>query len=166
MAVPAKKRRHVWAIVAGVLLVAAAAVFTVSRLILSPSQSSQASDGKAGMSVKYNRSGRKLKSVHITVNPTFPNAKIHIEVLRSGGSSGSTSTAGETVVYKKQVSAKNTPAGTTSTWSGTLAPSDWDGGCRPGVYWIYENAVSTSASLTNGNNTDSQSETSDRFRCG
>ena len=163
MANSAEKRRNIWVIVAVVLLVAIAAVLAAIWLIPSSSQSSPV-DTRPRLSVKYNRSGKELKSVHVTVNPTFPNAKIEIQVLHIGDTS--TSTAGETIVFKKQVSAKNIPAGTASTWSGTLAPTDWNGGCKAGIYWIYENAVSTSASLTQTTETDSQSETSARFRCG
>jgi hypothetical protein len=44
------------------------------------------------------------------------------------------------VVFSKHVSLNSSPSpprwGTVSEWSGTLSPSDWDGGCQNAAYWL------------------------------
>lgn len=83
------------------------------------------------------------------------------------GPTGGNASAGGTLVYEKQVSgtpprpflgptggiggpkipawAKVTGA---SIWSGTLYPSDWEGGCEAGRYWIHVVAVGPGTSLS------------------
>jgi hypothetical protein len=39
------------------------------------------------------------------------------------------------------------PDGTLSTWSGTLTPSDWHGGCQDALYWV-ESTVFPAGSST------------------
>ena len=81
---------------------------------------------KDAISVQFNRNGATLESVDVTVTDR-EKAGIQLEVFwGSPGSFGPN-------VYRGWVSAADTSSG---TWSGTLSPSDWKGGCQDGVYWI------------------------------
>jgi hypothetical protein len=85
----------------------------------------------------------------IVVRLTAPdrNAKAHLRVMRGnpfGGFSGSPA-LDRHVVFQEHVRMKNIaspeegPPGAValSTWSGTLRPSDWDGGCRKALYQVF-----------------------------
>lgn len=128
------------------------------------------------MSVSYNRSGGAsssvgsgaLSSVDVTVNPSMADATIEIEVLYSSASTGADVTAANSqVVYQKQVSATNTASTVNglSTWSGTLTPSEWSGGCQSGIYNILALSVGPGTSLANATYKNSDRYYSGMFSC-
>ncbi len=112
-----------------------------------------------------------LSSVDVRVHSFSANDSVELKVIHS------TPGTGDSVVYTKQVSTganssscangatgASGPTGQTgptgasgprqfcfnmgSTWSGTLVPSDWNGGCQPsGDYWI-STADATSVKFT------------------
>jgi hypothetical protein len=97
------------------------------------------------MTESYNRSGGILNSIDLTVNPSMADAKIQLEVLHTDQTTPLLGTnPSSEVVYTEVVSATNTTPGTAaaanvgpSSWSGTLDPSLWGGGCQgSGFYEI------------------------------
>ncbi len=99
-----------------------------------------------------------LSSVDVRVHSDTAHASIQLRVVHSDP------TGGDSVVYTRQIStgasASSCPSGATGTtgpsgasgptgsncfntgssWSGTLVPSDWNGGCQSsGDYWISAN---------------------------
>jgi len=84
-----------------------------------------------------------LQSVDVTVSAGLPDAEVQLQVLHHVST-------GIEVVFAKQLSTTDIPPaalyGPTgaqgfgppvpgrSFWSGSLYPSDWDGGCQPGLY--------------------------------
>jgi hypothetical protein len=120
------------------------------------------------MSVTYNRSGGTLSSINLTVNPSMPDASIELQVLHSSASTASdVNTANSEVVYQAQVSATNTSstAAEPSSWSGTLSPSDWSGGCQSGLYQILAVSVGPGTSLANASSANSERDYSGAFSC-
>jgi hypothetical protein len=85
-----------------------------------------------------------LASISVTVKPDIANATSEIEVLHSDGSATGTTE----VVFREQVSTTPLPGPDgLSTWSGTLYPSDWTGGCQSGTYGIRVVSVPPGTSL-------------------
>lgn len=82
------------------------------------------------------RTDGAISSIAVTVFGTVVDTTAHLEVRMWGAES---SGAGR-VVFAKQVSLNSIhpPArwGAVSEWSGTLSPSDWDGGCQDAAYWL------------------------------
>ena len=121
-----------------------------------------------------------LTSLDVTVNPDFADAGVEIEVLHSTGGAKET-------VYKTQIVAGTIPScgsgptgqigptgayGPTgchatgaSTWSGTLVPTDWSGGCQAGTYWISAVAVPAGTSLSEATSENSERFGSQGFTC-
>lgn len=98
----------------------------------------------APMSVNPTFSGGTLSSVAVTVNPDIADASVRVQVIHSDATTYADAYAAESagtdqVVFQEQGSATNTStpgAAGASTWSGTLSPSDWSGGCQSGLYRI------------------------------
>ena len=92
------------------------------------------------MSVSFTRNGATLSSISVTVNPDIVDASIQVEVLHSSATTPWAVTAANTdVVYQSPVfasTATGSKSGGLSTWSGSLSPSDWNGGCQSGQYYI------------------------------
>ena len=97
--------------------------------------------GFSPIALQLTRSGQRVTSIDVTVNAPTREATMLLQVLR-GSPYGPDSN--RTVVFQEQVpmtsivSPANGPSGTValSTWSGTLTPSDWDGGCQNALYTV------------------------------
>lgn len=95
----------------------------------------------------FNRGPGGLKSVHVTVRATTLGGTAELEVVR--GRVNAQDVTPDEVVFKERVPMTNIsstrlgPPGTQilSTWSGTLSPSDWRGGCRRGPFEIVVQVV-------------------------
>jgi hypothetical protein len=122
------------------------------------------------LSVALTRSGGTLRSLAVTVNPNIDNATVQVEVLHGAASTTpGVATGTIDVVYQNQVSttAPSTASpGALSTWSGTLSPSDWKGGCQSGLYEILAVSVGPGTSLADANYKNSESDYSGWFSCG
>ncbi len=102
------------------------------------------------ITLRFTRGAQGITSIHVTVNAPNRDASIRLQVLR-GNPYGPDS--GRKVVFQEQASMTNIespaagPPGTValSTWSGTLSPSNWDGGCEKALYTV---RASNSAQIT------------------
>lgn len=104
----------------------------------------------------FNRDGQMLTSVAVTVrDQNYTDATMTIEVLHRDASQP----ADIGVAKMETVFAETAPMTATgaigdgavlSTWSGTLSPSDWNGGCQPGYYVIWT-AVDPAGTTVAGN---------------
>ena len=90
------------------------------------------------------RSGGEVTSMDVTVNAATLGGTALLQVVRGTWDGNLPSTDGQ-VVYEEEVPMTNIaspeighPPGTEalSTWSGTLSPSDWHGGCQSVPYWL------------------------------
>ena len=86
-----------------------------------------------------------ITSIGVTINASTLGGTARLQVVRvKRVDITETSLAGGNVVFQQQVPMTNLatpgsgPVGTQplSTWSGTLSPSDWDGGCQSAKYVI------------------------------
>jgi len=105
-----------------------------------------------GLQISYFHSGGALSSIAVTLNPNVANASVQLQVVHSEATSYAEAYAGSTqVVFQKQVSTTTPSASSSalSTWSGTLSPSDWSGGCQSGLYQIKWVAVGPGTSFAN-----------------
>lgn len=82
------------------------------------------------------RTDGAISSIAVTVRGEVADSTAHLQVRMQGTHS---SGAGR-VVFSRTVSLNSTPSppvrGLVSEWTGTLSPSDWDGGCQDAVYWL------------------------------
>jgi hypothetical protein len=93
------------------------------------------------IALHFTRAAQGITSIDVTVNSSSRDATMQLQVLR-GNPYGPDS--GRKVVFQKQVpmtdiaSPAAGPTGTValSTWSGTLSPSDWNGGCQNALYAV------------------------------
>lgn len=100
----------------------------------------------------YVHSGGALSSIAVTLNPNVANANVRLQVVHSDATSYAKAYAGNAqVVFQEQVSTTTPPAPSSglSTWSGTLTPSNWSGGCQNGLYEIKWVAVQPGTSFAN-----------------
>jgi hypothetical protein len=145
------RRRMALALAACVAVAAPAIVF--SGLFSSshtPVQQSQVTStprprsrplGFMPITLHFTHGAQGIESIDVTVNAPSRDATMRLQVLR-GNPYGPDS--GRQVVFQEQASMTNIgspaegPIGTValSTWSGSLSPSDWDGGCRNALYAI------------------------------
>jgi hypothetical protein len=103
------------------------------------------------ITLHFTRGTQGITSIAVTVNASNRDANMRLQVLR-GNPYGPDS--GRQVVFEEQVPMTNIgspalgPPGTValSTWSGTLSPSDWDGGCQDALYAVQANTGSTALS--------------------
>lgn len=147
-------RRIVLVLAAGIAVAAPAVVFSGSFSSSSVPPSSPPNPvqtptgpvprvprGFSPMALRLTRSGQRVTSLAVTVNAPTHETTMQLEVLR-GSPYGPDSN--RTVVFEEQVpmtnitSPANGPSGTVarSTWSGTLTPTDWDGGCQNALYTV------------------------------
>jgi hypothetical protein len=97
--------------------------------------------GFAPIRLEFVRSGGSVASIRVVVNAPRRNGNMRLQVMR-GNPYGPDS--GRHVVFQEQApmtnikSPANGPPGTValSTWSGTLSPSNWDGGCQNALYAV------------------------------
>ena len=146
------------AILAGAAISAAAAVLIATGTFSSaapssnaagqntadPSSAAHGSIARTMITVGYNRSGGTLNSIDLTVNPSMPDAQIRLQVLHTDVDVSKLAPGvdpSSNVVYTEVVSATNTTPGTAaaangpSSWSGTLDPSRWKGGCQSSGFY-------------------------------
>jgi len=103
--------------------------------------------GFEGVELDFARDAKSLSEIAVTLTAPYRHAKAHLRVMRGnpfGGFAGAP-TLDRRLVFQAHVRMKNIaapdegPPGTValSTWSGTLIPSDWDGGCEKALYGVY-----------------------------
>jgi hypothetical protein len=94
-------------------------------------------------SEQFSGSGHSVTSIGMTIRASIADATLQVQVFRSDTLQQpppSPDNAGSRLVFQEQVPMTNLasaePDGTLSTWSGTLSPSAWDGGCQNALYRI------------------------------
>jgi len=103
--------------------------------------------GFEGVELDFARDAKSLSEIAVSLTAPYRDAKAHLRVMRGnpfGGFAGAP-TLDRRLVFQAHVRMKNIaapdegPPGTValSTWSGTLIPSDWDGGCEKALYGVY-----------------------------
>jgi hypothetical protein len=96
-----------------------------------------------------------LASLSVTTKPTIADANTEVEVLLFDN----TRTGTNHVVFEEQVPT------TASSWSGTLYPNDWSGGCQSGRYAVLVVSVAPGASLDDATPENSEWDYSKGFNC-
>jgi len=109
--------------------------------------------------LSFARDGHTVTSISFTVgDDLIPNAMLAIEVIRAhptspAGPTGQESVVNGTVVFEERAPMTNTgsttPSTAVATWSGTLYPREWDGGCQDGLYYIQATVYSAVLSSDN-----------------
>jgi hypothetical protein len=164
-----------------VSLVVAAIALAFSGLFGSPKQS-QPPRGHGippayePLQLTFTRSGQSIASVTVTVQAPISGATMRLQVLRTDPSEllpamnhvpGSAQVVFQEQAAMTDISPPPTgPGGTValSTWSGTLSPDDWAGGCQGGLYNISAVVVPDGSSYDNPPD-GSQRVSSNWFRC-
>jgi hypothetical protein len=110
--------------------------------------------GYEPITLDFTRSGQQITSISVTVNAPIRDATTRLQVLRTQNRvCPACSNAEHQVVFQEQVPMTNIaspaegPPGVValSTWSGTLSPSNWNGGCQNAFYTVaFESAPSGS----------------------
>jgi hypothetical protein len=110
----------------------------------------QGSAGKSGGPLQFNpltlnftRSDQGITSIAVTINAATLGGTAELQVVR-GQIDAPQDALPSQVVYQEQIPMKDVspaPSGppgnvVLSTWSGTLSPNDWAGGCQSGPYEI------------------------------
>jgi hypothetical protein len=98
-------------------------------------------DGNNPPTVHFTASGNEYTSIDLTIRSSTPEAIGRVLVFRSDASDAhKADNAPDHVVFREQVSVTSVkPTAvdpTQSTWSGTLTPSEWAGGCQHALYRI------------------------------
>jgi len=109
------------------------------------------------MLVNFTREGGAVTSIDVTVNAPTREATMLLQVITGSPYGHIVSPATRKIVFQEQEPMTNIaspatgPAGTValSTWSGTLSPSDWTGGCQHALYEVYATAVPSGTSFDN-----------------
>ena len=146
-----RSKRRIWVFAGAALCAAVVAVTATGTFEGGAKQAARQPVTVAGgdlphapMVVNPTFSAGTLSSVTVTVNPDIANASVRVQVLHSDATTYADAYTAESagtdqVVFQEQGSATNTStvgAAGASTWSGTLSPSDWSGGCQSGLYRI------------------------------
>lgn len=112
--------------------------------------------GFTPINLNFTRNGLTISSIAVTVNSSIADATLQLQVLRTQDHvCPACSNAEHQIVFQEQVpmsqiaSPASGPTGTValSTWSGTLSPSDWDGGCLNDSYSVAFAAVPAGSSF-------------------
>jgi hypothetical protein len=93
------------------------------------------------MTLDLTRTDGAVTSISMTAYARLSGATMKLQVWRSDTSQLSeVHSAGSQVVFEQDVQmtdlAAPTVNGALSSWSGTLTPNDWAGGCQDKLYWI------------------------------
>jgi hypothetical protein len=178
-AAPFFTRRRMALALAACIAVAAPAVVLSGALTSSRSaQQHQATIAPRGarpmgyepIKLDFTRSGQQITSINLTANAPIRDATLQLQVLRTNDRScPACSDAERQVVFQEQVPMTNIaspaegPQGVValSTWSGTLSPSNWDGGCQNAFYTVAFESGPSGSPLADG----SQSGNSAYFLC-
>lgn len=116
--------------------------------------------GYEPMTLAFTRGSQGVTAIDVTVRAAIRDATLRLQVLRTQdlncpGCSGTE----QQVVFQEQVgpmtnfsSPAEGPPGVValSTWSGTLSPSDWDGGCQSGLYTVSATVVPSGTAFPDG----------------
>ena len=101
--------------------------------------------GYQPITLDFTRSGKQVTSIKVTANAPIRDATLWLRVLRTTDRRcPACSGAEHQVVFEQQVPMTNIaspatgPSGVValSTWSGTLSPTDWEGGCQNAFYTV------------------------------
>ena len=89
----------------------------------------------------FTASGNEFTSIDLTIRSQTPETTLNVRVVRSDASQvPEADSAPNHVVLGEQVSMSavlpGSVRGPVAEWSGTLTPSDWDGGCQQALYRI------------------------------
>lgn len=135
-----RRRPLVLALVAAVGVAFAAAAFAGAFSTGEPPVATTGEQGPAPMTIAYSRTEGTLNSIAVTLSLDVSDATVRLQVVNVDS---------KEVVFEEQVSTTDTPpaallgpTGDTSPepnrsfWSGTLYPTDWNGGCQAGRYQI------------------------------
>ena len=95
----------------------------------------------APVTMDSNVSGGELTSIDLTLRSVHPDTTLDVKVVHSDASNAADAdNASSQVVFDEQesptVNDTTMEDATHATWSGTLRPSDWTGGCQAGLYRI------------------------------
>ncbi len=126
--------------------------------------------GYEPITLDFTRGGQQITSINVTVNAPIRDATLQLQVLRTQDRvCPACSNAEHHVVFQEQVPMTNIaspaegPPGVValSTWSGTLSPSNWDGGCQNAFYTVAFQSVPSGSPLPD----DSHSGNAAWFTC-
>jgi hypothetical protein len=102
--------------------------------------------GFEALELDFARDGTTVSAIAVTLNAPFRDAKAHLRVMRGNpfGGDSDAPTLDRHVVFQTHMRMKNIvspeqgPPGAAalSTWSGTLTPGDWHGGCQKALYQV------------------------------
>lgn len=180
------RRRMVLAFAACVVVAAPAVVFSgllgsshtpAGQRHVPPASRGGRPPGFVPMSLNFTREGQAITSIGVTVNSPTRDATMQLQVLRSDASLPLQAMQDQTdrqVVFQEQVPMTNIESPATgplgvvalSTWSGTLSPSDWDGGCQNMLYTVAAVVVPSGSSFANPTSVSGSQTTEARwFTC-
>jgi hypothetical protein len=142
-------RRRLVLVLAACVAVAAPAVALSGVLSSGSSRPTSEPPQFSPINLDFTRGSQGVTSIDVTINAATLGGTALLQVVRSqfdqapGAPPGEPATTGQ-VVFQEQVPMTNIasptsgPPGTQalSTWSGTLSPSGWDGGCQKAPYWL------------------------------
>lgn len=117
-----------------------------------------------GMTLDFTRSGQAITSIDVTVRAYIPNAVMRLQVFRSDSSQPPVNYTSSQLVYQEQAPMTNLAfplMGEQAEWSGSLSPSDWNGGCQNALYMVWAEWVPAGTSFDG----TPSSEGSAWFRC-
>jgi hypothetical protein len=135
------QRRRLVVAVAGAVVCAAAAVIAVFSLLSSPSGPTSEPLQFSPIDLAFTRDAGEITSLEVTVNAATVGGTAELQVGRLDALQDAS--AGQ-VVFREQIPLTNVerpasgPPGDVirSTWTGTLSPSEWSGGCQNAWYVI------------------------------
>ncbi len=107
------------------------------------------------LSLTFNRDGQTLTSIDARANNTrYPSATLALEVQHSDASGSNIQSVFDETVAMTSTGSTGQDV-TVSNWSGSLSPSDWNGGCQDGIYRVrtavYAAGTSLAHPFTSGN---------------
>ena len=173
---PRRAPRHRLAVA---IVTAAATGAAVAALVVSTGQTPKRRAMPMGfdpMALSFVRNGQSLASIAATIQAPIGGATMRLQVLRTEPSQllpamnhvpGSAQIVFQEQAAMTDISPPPTgPGGTValSTWSGTLSPTDWTGGCQDELYNVSAVVVPAGSSYDDPPD-GSQSVSSNWFRC-
>jgi hypothetical protein len=147
------RRRTVLALAACIAVAGSAAVLSGAFTSSHSAQQPQVTTAPRGVrpmgyqpiTLDFTRHGGQVTSINVTANAPIRDATLWLRVLRATDRQCPACSGTEhQVVFQEQVPMTNIaspsdgPPGVValSTWSGTLSPTDWDGGCQNAYYTV------------------------------
>ena len=151
---PGARRRGAIAAVAAITAASVAGLVLTTQTDILPRHSSASHGARSHLppsrpvTIDFTTGAKGVTAIDLAVNSPTSDASLQVQVLRSNATQPlqamQESRTDQQVVYQERVSMTNLapPAdaipGVTSlaTWSGTLSPSDWTGGCQNSLYTV------------------------------